>query len=80
MNLNQLAKEITKREGLKKQVNIAQVKEILRVIVDMQFACIHDRFFDALTMSPARIIINAAVDRMPNFKPKKKKTKKAKRK
>lgn len=35
MNLNQLAKEICKREGLKKQVNIAQVKEILRVIVDM---------------------------------------------
>ena len=32
MNVNQLAKEITKHEGLKVQVNIAQVKEILRVL------------------------------------------------
>ena len=38
MNLNQLAKEICAREGLKKQVNIAQMKEILRVIVDMEFS------------------------------------------
>lgn len=40
MNLNQLAKQITLREGLKKQVNIAQVKEILRVIVDMEIECL----------------------------------------
>lgn len=32
MNLNQLAKEIAKREGKKVQVNIAQIKEILRVM------------------------------------------------
>lgn len=35
MNLNQLAKEITKHEGLKKQVDIAQVKEVLRVLADI---------------------------------------------
>ena len=35
MNLNQLAKEICRREGKKIEVNIAQVKEILRVIVEM---------------------------------------------
>ena len=35
MNLNQLAKEITKHEGLKKQVDIAQVKEIIRVIIQL---------------------------------------------
>lgn len=32
MNINKFAEKITKHEGLKKQVNIAQVKEILRVI------------------------------------------------
>jgi len=34
MNLNEVAKEITVHEGLKKQVNIAQVKEILRIIMN----------------------------------------------
>jgi hypothetical protein len=32
MNLNQLAILISKKEGLKKQVNIAQIKEIIKVI------------------------------------------------
>jgi len=32
MNLNQLAKRITEKEGKKTQVNIAQVKEIINVI------------------------------------------------
>jgi len=32
MNLNNLAIEITKAEGLKKSVNIGQVKEILRLV------------------------------------------------
>ena len=35
MNLNELAKEVCKREGGKKQVDIAQVKEILRVLGDI---------------------------------------------
>lgn len=35
MNLNELAKEIAKREGKKVQVNIAQIKEILRVMKDI---------------------------------------------
>lgn len=30
MNMNQFAKKITNSEGLKKQVNIAQVKEVLK--------------------------------------------------
>ena len=34
-NLNTLAKEITEHEGLKKQVDIAQVKECLRVLGDI---------------------------------------------
>lgn len=34
-NLNHLAAEICKREGLKKQVNIAQVKEVLRVLIEI---------------------------------------------
>ena len=32
MNLNDYAKEITKREGLKKQISIAQIKEVLKII------------------------------------------------
>jgi len=32
MNLNDLAKEIAKREGGKVQVNIAQIKEIISVL------------------------------------------------
>lgn len=35
MNLNELAQEVTAREGLKKNVNIAQVKEIVRIIGDI---------------------------------------------
>jgi hypothetical protein len=35
MNLNQLAKEICKREGKKKQVDIAQVKEVLGVLIEI---------------------------------------------
>jgi hypothetical protein len=35
MNLNQLAKEICFHEGKKKQVDIAQVKEVLRVLIDI---------------------------------------------
>ena len=34
MNLNMLAKELTKHEALKKQVNIAQMKEILKIILN----------------------------------------------
>ena len=33
MNKNELAKALTTHEGLKKQVNIAQMKEILKVIL-----------------------------------------------
>ena len=36
-SIKQLAREITKREGLKKQVNIAQVSEILAVLSDLMF-------------------------------------------
>lgn len=32
VNLNQMAKEITLIEGLKKSVSIAQVKEIMKVL------------------------------------------------
>ena len=32
MNINQVAKLVTVKEGLKKSVSIAQVKEILRVV------------------------------------------------
>ena len=35
MNLNELAQTVTSREGLKKSVNIAQVKEVIRVIGDI---------------------------------------------
>jgi len=35
MNLNKLAVEICKQEGKKKQTDIAQVKEILRVLIDI---------------------------------------------
>lgn len=32
MNLNELAKEISKHEGLKKETDIAQIKEVLFVL------------------------------------------------
>ena len=32
INLNKVAKTITEHEGLKKQVNIAQIKEILKIV------------------------------------------------
>ncbi len=37
MTLNKLAKEITLREGKKKQINIAQVKEIIGIISDLVY-------------------------------------------
>lgn len=33
MNLNELAIEITEDEGLKKSISIAQVKEVLRIVL-----------------------------------------------
>jgi hypothetical protein len=33
MDLNKFAKEVTEEEGLKKSTNIAQVKEILRIVL-----------------------------------------------
>ena len=36
-SIKQLAREITKREGLKKQVNIAQISEILGVLSDLMY-------------------------------------------
>lgn len=36
MTLNKLIKEICKREGLKKQTEVAQVREILRIIAELQ--------------------------------------------
>ena len=32
INLNQMAKEITLEEGLKKQISIGQVKEMMKII------------------------------------------------
>jgi len=34
MNWNDAAAEITRREGLKKQVSIAQVKEVIGILAD----------------------------------------------
>lgn len=38
MTIKQLAKELCKIEGLKKEVNIAQMSEILGVISDLLYA------------------------------------------
>jgi len=32
MNLNEFAKTVTEKEGLKKSVSIAQIKEIIKII------------------------------------------------
>ena len=32
VNLNKLAKKVAKREGKKKQVNIYQIKEIMKIL------------------------------------------------
>ena len=34
IDLNKLAKKIAEKEGLKEQVNIAQIKEVLRVTLE----------------------------------------------
>lgn len=34
VNLNKLAKEIAEEEGLKVSVNIAQIKEIQRIVIE----------------------------------------------
>ena len=35
MNMNELAKEIAEREGLKKSLPIGQIKEVLRCLVQL---------------------------------------------
>ena len=35
INLNKIAKEVARREGKKRQVNIAQIKEVLRHTLDI---------------------------------------------
>lgn len=37
-NLNQLAREITLREGKKKSISIAQVKEVLGILSDIIYS------------------------------------------
>ncbi len=32
MNLNELAKKVTLKEGLKQSISIAQVKEVIRIV------------------------------------------------
>lgn len=41
MNVNQLARLVTKHEGLKEPLPIAQVKEVLRVFAEL---CATDKF------------------------------------
>jgi hypothetical protein len=38
MNYNELASHVAKKEGLKKPVSIAQVKEILGIVADVFFS------------------------------------------
>lgn len=37
MNLNTLAKEVTLREGKKKSISIAQVKEVIGIIAELVY-------------------------------------------
>jgi hypothetical protein len=39
MTLNKLASLIAKREGLKSQASIGDIREILKIIVDIQSEC-----------------------------------------
>lgn len=41
MRLNDFSKLITQHEGLKVQVNIAQIKEILRIINSLLGGCLY---------------------------------------
>lgn len=41
MNINDFAKQVTLTEGLKKQVSIAQVKEILKIINKKTFGILY---------------------------------------
>lgn len=48
MDLNELAKEIAKREKGKEQVNIAQIKEIIRIFGDILHEATQEEFKDLL--------------------------------
>lgn len=45
MNLNKLARKITEKEGKKKSLSIAQVKEVMRILLTelafMEFSEVH---------------------------------------
>jgi len=48
MDLNELAKEIAKREKGKEQVNIAQIKEIISVLGDILYEVEDEEFWHLL--------------------------------
>lgn len=63
MNLNQLAKEITLREGGKVNLSIAQVKEVLRCLID-----IAEEMADEGTLASLAVAIKAKKAKKKNVK------------
>lgn len=62
MTLNQLASEIAKRERKKSQVKIGDIREILKIMVDMEA---ESKF------GPADVIFRAAIHQLSKRQPKK---------
>lgn len=54
MNINEIAKHIAKSEGLKKQVNIAQIKEIIGHVAELM-ASDADALLDIVQLGHKRV-------------------------
>lgn len=70
MSFNKLASIVAKREGKKKSINIAQIKEFLRILIDLQVECYME---DGGAISPIRILIAESSKRIRKLEAKRNK-------
>lgn len=70
MTLNQLASKIAKQEGKKSQIKIGDIREALRVVVELEISWM--KSLDPLTDSPLQILAQYALNKIEKM-PKKKK-------
>ena len=78
MTINKLVQELAKREGLKKQVDIAQMKEIVGHLSDMVYAELYDLNSPFVSMINDMPTITSALYRNGEKRAKKKAKKKKK--
>ena len=63
-----LASAIAKKEGKKVEVPIGNIREVLKILVELELEALNDMTFDE---TPSNLLINTAVNNLKKTKPKK---------